>query len=83
VLLTGAAEQFGTNIRATVATSIPNWIRGSLVLSTLLWEAFKDGLGLAGHRAALLTGLIVYGVALLSARRLRETYGASLDFVEA
>jgi len=83
VLLTGAAEQFGTNIRATVATSIPNWIRGSLVLSTLLWEAFKDGLGLAGHHAALLTGLIVYGVAFLSARRLRETYGASLDFVEA
>ncbi len=82
VLLTGAAEQLGTNIRATVATSIPNWIRGSLVLSTLLWEAFKDGLGLSGHVAALITGIIVYGIAILSARRLRETYGASLDFVE-
>ena len=82
VLLTGAAEQFGTNIRATVATSIPNWIRGSLVLSTLLWEAFKDGLGLSGHVAALITGIIVYGIAILSAWRLRETYGASLDFVE-
>lgn len=82
VLLTGAAEQFGTNIRATVATSIPNWIRGSLVLSTLLWEAFKDGLGLSGHVAALITGIIVYGIAILSAWRLRETYGASMDFVE-
>ena len=82
VLLTGAAEQFGTNIRATVATSIPNWIRGSLVISTLLWEAFKDGLGLSGHVAALFTGIIVYGVAILSAWRVRETYGASLDFVE-
>ncbi len=82
VLLTGAAEQFGTNIRATVATSIPNWIRGSLVISTLLWDGFKDGLGLSGHIAALLTGVVVYGVAIISALRLRETYGASLDFVE-
>lgn len=82
VLLTGAAEQFGTNIRATVTTSIPNWIRGSLVLSTLLWEAFKDGLGFSGHLAALLTGIVVYGFAILSAWQLRETYGASLDFVE-
>ena len=82
VLLTGAAEQFGTNIRATVATSIPNWIRGSLVMSTLLWDGFKDGLGLSGHIAALLTGVVVYGVAIISALRLRETYGASLDFVE-
>jgi len=82
VLLTGAAEQFGTNIRATVATSIPNWIRGSLVISTLLWEAFKEGLDLSGHIAALFTGIIVYGIALFSAWRLRETYGASLDFVE-
>ena len=82
VLLTGAAEQFGTNIRATVATSIPNWIRGSLVISTLLWDGFKDGLGLSGHIAALLAGVVVYGVAIVSALRLRETYGASLDFVE-
>ncbi len=82
VLLTGAAEQFGTNIRATVATSIPNWIRGSLVISTLLWETFKDGLGLSGHVAALITGIIVYGMAIFSAWHLRETYGASLDFVE-
>jgi len=82
VLLTGAAEQFGTNIRATVATSIPNWIRGSLVISTLLWDGFKDGLGLSGHIAALLAGVVVYGVAIISALRLRETYGASLDFVE-
>lgn len=82
VLLTGAAEQFGTNIRATVATSIPNWIRGSLVMSTLLWDGFKDGLGLSGHIAALLAGVVVYGVAIISALRLRETYGASLDFVE-
>ncbi len=82
VLLTGAAEQFGTNIRATVATSIPNWIRGSLVLSTLLWEGLKDGLELGGAMAALLTGIIVYGVAIIAVWRLRETYGASLDFVE-
>lgn len=80
VLITGAAEQFGTNLRATVATSVPNWIRGSLVLSTLLWQAFQAVATL--RLSALWTGLVLYAVALWAASRLRETYGASLDFVE-
>ncbi|MCX7606184.1 MAG: MFS transporter [Bacteroidia bacterium] len=80
VLITGAAEQFGTNLRATVATSVPNWIRGSLVLSTLLWNTFQSFLTLRG--SALLTGIIVYGIAIFCAFRLQETFGASLDFVE-
>ncbi|MCX7652929.1 MAG: MFS transporter [Bacteroidia bacterium] len=80
VLVTSSAEQFGTNLRATVATSVPNWIRGSLVLSTFLWEGFQGYLSLRG--SALFTGLILYGVALWSASRLRETFGVSLDFTE-
>lgn len=80
VLITSAAEQFGTNIRATVATSVPNWIRGSLVLSTLVWNAFQ---GLWTLRlSALATGVILFGIALWSASRLRETFGVPLDFVE-
>ncbi len=80
VLITSAAEQFGTNLRATVATSVPNWIRGSLVLSTLLWQAFQAVLPL--HLSAFAAGLVVYGIALWAAMQLRETFGASLEFVE-
>ncbi|MEM2126192.1 MAG: MFS transporter, partial [Candidatus Methanosuratincola sp.] len=80
VLVTSAAEQFGTNIRATVATSVPNWIRGSLVLSTLLWNAFQPFFTL--RHSALVAGLIVFAIAVWSASRLRETFGEPLDFVE-
>ncbi|MCX8112881.1 MAG: MFS transporter [Bacteroidia bacterium] len=80
VLITSAAEQFGTNLRATVATSVPNWIRGSLVLSTLLWNLFHSFLPL--RQSALFTGLMLFSLALWSASRLRETFGSSLDFVE-
>lgn len=80
VLITSAAEQFGTNLRATVATSVPNWIRGSLVLSTLLWQGFQGFLPL--RASALATGIVLYSIAIFSALRLRETFGASLDFVE-
>lgn len=80
VLLTGAAEQFGTNLRATVATSVPNWIRGSLVLSTLLWQGLQAFMPL--RASALATGLILYAIAMVAALSLKETFGASLDFVE-
>ncbi|MCS7153110.1 MAG: MFS transporter [Bacteroidia bacterium] len=80
VLITSAAEQFGTNLRATVATSVPNWIRGSLVLSTFLWNSFHEILPL--RYSALAAGIVVFGLALWAASRLRETFGKSLDFVE-
>lgn len=80
VLITGAAEQFGTNLRATVATSVPNWIRGSLVLSTLLWDGFQKVMHL--RPSALATGLVLFTAALWAATRLRETFGAPLDFLE-
>ncbi|MCS7189722.1 MAG: MFS transporter [Bacteroidia bacterium] len=80
VLITGAAEQFGTNLRATVATSVPNWIRGSLVLSTGLWQFLQTAFSL--RTSALLTGVILYGVALLAASQMQETFGKSLEFIE-
>ncbi|MCS6790579.1 MAG: MFS transporter [Bacteroidia bacterium] len=80
VLVTTAAEQFGTNLRATVATSVPNWIRGSLVVSTLIWRGLDIFFSL--RTSALLTGIFLYGVALWACMQLRETFGVSLDFVE-
>lgn len=80
VFVTNAAEQFGTNLRATVATTVPNLIRGSVVPLTLITTALRGPLGLG--RAAIVVGAACCLIALWSLRSLKETYGADLDYVE-
>ncbi len=80
VFVTVASEQFGTNIRATVTTTAPNFVRGSLVLVNLLFEALRGPLGVSG--SALTVGAMTLVIALLSLLGLPETYGKDLDYVE-
>jgi putative MFS transporter len=80
VLVTMAAEQFGTNLRATAATTVPNFIRGSTVLLTLGLQFFTPLLGLRG--SALLLGGLALGGAFLALRGIDETFARDLDFVE-
>lgn len=80
VFVTNAAEQFGTNLRATVATTVPNFVRGSTVPLTLAFQALAGSLGLA--RAALAVGVFTLLMALLALRGLEETYGKDLDYLE-
>ncbi len=80
VFATVAAEQFGTNLRATVATTVPNFVRGSLIPISATYTALKGQQG-ALHAAAL-TGMILYPIAFLALLGLRETYGVDLDYVE-
>jgi putative MFS transporter len=80
VLITVAAEQFGTNIRATVATSVPNFVRGSVILLTTGFSLLRIPFGLVN--AALVEGLVVFGLAGLAIHFLNETYGQDLDYVE-
>jgi putative MFS transporter len=80
VFATIAAEQFGTNLRATVATTVPNFARAALIPITLLFTALRDHFGLL--TGGFVTGMICVGIALLALFRLRETYGADLDYVE-
>lgn len=80
VFVTVAAEQFGTNIRATVATTVPNFVRGLVPVITLSVDALRPLTGLP--RAALAVGAVCLGVAFVSALRLRETFGVDLDYVE-
>jgi putative MFS transporter len=80
VVCTIAAEQFGTNLRATVATAVPNFIRFALVPMNLGLLALKPSFGIV--RAALMVGAFVVVVALLSLRGLKDPYGKDLDFVE-
>jgi MFS transporter, putative metabolite:H+ symporter len=80
VFITTASEQFGTNLRATVTTSAPNFVRGSTILITLLLGTMTPltGLWLSG----VIVGLIVISIALVSAFLSEETYGKELDYLE-
>ena len=76
--VTLAAEQFGTGLRATVATAVPNLVRASTLPVTLLLQLLWPSLGLV--TATLVIGAAVYLLAAISLRRLPETYGRALDF---
>ncbi|MCC7009718.1 MAG: MFS transporter [Acidobacteria bacterium] len=80
VFVTVAAEQFGTNLRATATTTAPNFVRGAVVPITSGFQALAPTLGLAG--AGALVGAVVLAVAFLALARLPETHGRDLDFVE-
>ena len=80
IFVTMAAEQFGTNLRATAATTVPNMVRGSLPLITLLHDAFKPSFGFV--QAAALTGVVVMLVSILAAVFTKETFGKDLAFLE-
>lgn len=80
VLATTAAEQFGTNLRATVATTVPNFVRGTTLPITFAFNTLQQHLGvIAGAR---LVGLVCLVLAVASVFRLRETFARDLDFLE-
>jgi putative MFS transporter len=81
VFVTVAAEQFGTNVRATATTTAPNFVRGSLVAVSAAYTGLQAA-GLGVVPAGTLTGIVVGVVALLAVLGIEETYGKDLDFVE-
>jgi len=80
VFVTIAAEQFGTNLRSTVATTVPNFVRGTVPLITLGFRFFQGRVGFLGS-AWIICGLGI-AIALLALSGMRETHGRDLDFVE-
>lgn len=96
LFVTIAAEQFGTNLRATAATTVPNFIRGSLVPLTLLYKFLRDSsqstLTPALGQVEAKTPGIIYGalfvggltiiIALLALYSVEETFGRDLNFEE-
>ncbi len=81
VFITMASEQFGTNIRATVTTTAPNFVRGSVVLLTSGFQLFHY---LTGNLvlSAVVVGVITFILAFISLGSLEETFGKELDYVE-
>jgi MFS transporter, putative metabolite:H+ symporter len=80
VFVSMASEQFGTNLRATVTTTAPNFVRGAVVVVTFAFEHLRPHLGVTG--AALAVGGATLLVALIALYGLPETFGRDLDFVE-
>lgn len=80
VFVTIASEQFGTNLRATVTTSVPNFVRGSVVPVTLAFQYFKNTSGILN--SALIVGLICMAIAYLATFNLEDTFGKELNYTE-
>lgn len=80
LFVTIAAEQFGTNLRATVATTVPNFVRGSIIIMTPLFLFFREQFGIL--LGAGVVGLLAIGTALLGLWKMEETFGKDLNFIE-
>lgn len=80
---TMAAEQFGTNLRATAATTIPNMVRGALPLINFLFlDVLQKQLGWTIIQSGILTGTIVMAITVIAFVYTEETYHKDLDYLE-
>lgn len=80
MFVTIAAEQFGTNLRATVTTTVPNFVRGGVVLITSSFKFLSDDYGRIV--AAGMVGAACCGLAAIALWRLEESFHRDLDFLE-
>ncbi len=80
LFVTIAAEQFGTNLRATVATTVPNFVRGSINIMTPAFLLFKTSYGTMG--SAAIVGSVAVIFSLLGLWGMEETYSKDLNYNE-
>jgi putative MFS transporter len=80
VFVTVAAEQFGTNLRATVATTVPNFVRGMVVPITLLFQLCRSFFSL--EASALTVGAVCLTAGFAALASLQETFHKDLDYFE-
>ena len=84
IFITMGAEQFGTNLRATAATTIPNMVRGALPLINLMFlNLFQRNLGWGLIKSGIITGVVVMTVTLIAFYFTEETYHKDLDYLES
>jgi hypothetical protein len=80
VFVTVASEQFGTNLRATATTTVPNFVRGAVVPLTSVFQALAPIVGLAW--SGLAVGAVSLTLAFAALSYIEETHGRDLNFVE-
>ncbi len=81
LFITVAAELFGSNIRATVATTVPNFVRGTVIPLTSLFVLLKANMGIL--KSALIVGSGTYVVAVLALFYLEETFKKDINYNES
>lgn len=83
IFVTIAAEQFGTNIRATVTTTAPNFVRGSFPIVLLGYVFFRDQI-FDGDilKAGMIIGVLLYIISFAALWKLKETFHTDLNFSE-
>lgn len=80
MFVTIGAEQFGTNLRATAATTVPNMVRGTVIGMTSLYSGLKPSLDV--FNAAAIVGIICFILAFYSILTIPETHNKDLDYLE-
>jgi MFS family permease len=80
MFVTVAAEQFGTNLRSTATTSIPNMVRGTVPLLLLGFDYMKKSTTVI-HSAAVLA-LITFAMGIYAVLTIKETHNRDMDFLE-
>jgi hypothetical protein len=80
MFVTVGAEQFGTNLRATAATTVPNMVRGLLIPMTLGYQYLKPSLQVI--HAGAVVGLVVFAIGFYCIFTIPETHGKDLDYLE-
>ncbi len=80
LFVTVAAEQFGTNLRATVTTTVPNFVRGALVLITASFRVAETHLGILD--GAMVVGCACFLISIFFLIGMKETFHRDMDFVE-
>jgi predicted MFS family arabinose efflux permease len=80
VFMSSASELFGTNIRATVTTTAPNFVRGSVTLMTIANTSLKPSVGFVN--SSLIIGVVVFILAYWACYKLEETFAKELNYIE-
>ncbi len=80
LFVTIASEQFGTNIRATVTSTVPNFVRGSVIPITLGFKSMEQSFG--SVNSALIVGVICLTLAIVSVLSLKESFSEDLNYIE-
>ena len=83
IFVTMGAEQFGTNLRGTAATTIPNMVRGALPLINMLFlDLFQKSWNWSLINSGIVTGIVVMSVTLIAYYFTEETFHKDLNYVE-
>lgn len=80
LFITVAAELFGSNLRATVATTVPNFVRGTVIPLTFLFLLIKNYVGII--YSALIVGILTYAIAIIALVYLEETFKKDINYTE-